>query len=342
MSNSPLVSYVKLSPNHSGRRNHKIDTITIHHMAGNLSVETCGNVFASRSRQASSNYGVDSKGRVGMYVEEHNRSWCSSSALNDNRAITIEVANDEIGGNWHVSDVALQKTIELCVDICRRNGIDRLNYTGDTRGNLTKHCWFANTNCPGPYLGSKFAYIADEVNKQLQGKVVENTHNMSKQSKNTTDISKPVTSVSSGLYRVRKSWTDAKSQKGAFKSLENAKICARKNEGYAVFDEKGNQVYPLLQSLSLEEIAREVMSGKWGNGQERKDRLACAGYDYDKVQDKVNELVRSKSTPSLKPIEVVAKEVINGRWGNGQDRKNRLTQAGYDYYKVQQKVNELL
>lgn len=136
-------------------------------MAGNISVETCGAVFAPVSRQASSNYGVDSKGRIGMYVEEHNRSWCSSSPENDHRAITIEVANDEFGENRHVSDIALEKTIELCVDICQRNGIERLNYTGDTRGNLTKHCWFANTNCPAPYLGSKFHYIADEVNRRL-------------------------------------------------------------------------------------------------------------------------------------------------------------------------------
>ena len=167
MSNSSLVEYVKLSPNCSKPRLHKIDTITIHHMAGNLSVETCGNFFAPTSRQASSNYGIGSDGRVGMYVEEKNRSWCTSSKSNDHRAITIEVANDKIGGDWHVSDKALSKLIELCVDICKRNGIKKLNYTGDTKGNLTMHKWFANTNCPGPYLESKFEYIADEVNKQL-------------------------------------------------------------------------------------------------------------------------------------------------------------------------------
>ena len=167
MSNSSLVEYVKLSPNCTKPRLHKIDTITIHHMAGNLSVETCGNVFAPTSRQASSNYGIDSNGRVGMYVEEKNRSWCTSSKSNDHRAITIEVANDKIGSDWHVSDKALSKLIELCVDICKRNGIKKLNYTGNTKGNLTMHEWFANTNCPGPYLKGKFPYIAEEVNKQL-------------------------------------------------------------------------------------------------------------------------------------------------------------------------------
>ena len=94
MSNSPLVSYTKLSPNHSGRRKHAIDTISIHCMAGDLTVESCGNLFASPSRKASSNYGIGSDGRIGLYVEECNRSWCTSSSSNDNRAITIEVANN--------------------------------------------------------------------------------------------------------------------------------------------------------------------------------------------------------------------------------------------------------
>lgn len=167
MSNSSLVDYVKISPNKNSPRKYAISKITIHHMAGNMSVEACGNMFYKVSRQASSNYGIGSDGRVGMYVEEKDRSWCSSSSENDHCAITIEVANDEIGGNWHVSDIALAKLIDLCVDICKRNGIPRLNFTGDKSGNLTMHKWFAATACPGPYLESKFPYIAEEVNKRL-------------------------------------------------------------------------------------------------------------------------------------------------------------------------------
>lgn len=166
MSNSPLVQYTKLSPNYNPRNN-KIKKITIHHMAGVLSVETCGNIFANPSRQASSNYAIGSDGRIAMYVEEKNRSWCSSSPANDHQAITIEVANCEYGGQWRVSDYVLSRLIELCVDICKRNGIEKLNYTGDTTGNLTMHKWFADTSCPGPYLSSKFPYIAEEVNKRL-------------------------------------------------------------------------------------------------------------------------------------------------------------------------------
>ena len=167
MSNSPLVDFTLISPNSTNPRNKKISKITIHHMAGNASVEQCGNVFQPKSRQASSNYGVGTDGRVGMYVEEKNRSWASSNPENDHMAITIEVANDG-GANWHVSDKALAKTIDLCVDICERNGIKELKFTGDKTGNLTMHKYFAATACPGDYLASKFPYIADEVNKRIK------------------------------------------------------------------------------------------------------------------------------------------------------------------------------
>lgn len=166
-SNSSLVNYTRRSPNHSGQRVYPITRITIHHMAGIASVEQCGATFANSARQASSNYGIDSNGRVGLYVDEKNRSWASSSWDNDNRAVTIEVSNSSIGGNWPVSDKALAKLIDLCTDICKRNGIKKLSYTGSISGNLTLHQWFAPTACPGPYLKSKMTYIATEVNKRL-------------------------------------------------------------------------------------------------------------------------------------------------------------------------------
>ena len=167
MRNSSLVNHVCLSPNRTSPRQKEITKITIHHMAGNGTVEACGREFACAGRQGSSNYAIDSQGRVGLYVEEKDRAWTSSSPDNDHRAVTIEVANDRIGGDWHVSDRALAKLIDLCVDICRRNRIERLNFTGDKTGNLTMHKYFAATACPGPYLESKFPYIAAEVNKRL-------------------------------------------------------------------------------------------------------------------------------------------------------------------------------
>lgn len=165
MGYSSLVDYVRLSPNCTKPRSRKIDGIAIHHMAGNLTVETCGAVFADPNRRASSNYGIGTDGRVGCYVAEENRSWCTSSSV-DERLITIEVANCSGAPDWKVSDQALESLIALCVDICRRYGF-KLNYTGDKSGSLHMHKWYAPTLCPGPYLGGKFLYIAEEVNRRL-------------------------------------------------------------------------------------------------------------------------------------------------------------------------------
>ena len=175
MSNSSLISYTKISPNKTSPRNHVIDTITIHCMAGNLTVESCGNVFYPSSRKASSNYGIGTDGRIALYVDEKDRSWASSNSANDNRAVTIEVAND--GGastGWHVSDKAMASLIKLCADICRRNSIKELKWKGDKsligqvdKQNMTVHRWFASKACPGDYLYGKHSYIAQEVNKLL-------------------------------------------------------------------------------------------------------------------------------------------------------------------------------
>ena len=178
MSNSPLVSYTKLSPNHSGLRKSKIDTITPHCVVGHLSLQTLGNVFAPTSRKASSNYGVDDKGNVGMYVEEKNRSWCTSSNANDQRAVTIEIASDT-KHPYKITDGAMKGLIALCVDICQRNDIPQLLWKSDKsligkvdKQNMTIHRWFSNTICPGDYIVSQLGYVADEVNKILLKKPV--------------------------------------------------------------------------------------------------------------------------------------------------------------------------
>lgn len=166
MSNSSLVDYKKISPNKT-KRTATIKKITIHHMAGNLTVEHCGNVFASSARQASSNYGIGTDGRIGLYVPENYRAWTSSSFANDNQAVTIEVANSKCGGTWPVSTKAYNTLIDLCVDICKRNGIKKLTYTGTSKGNLTCHFMFAATACPGTYLKARMTKIAAAVNARL-------------------------------------------------------------------------------------------------------------------------------------------------------------------------------
>lgn len=305
MSNSPLVSYTKISPNKSSPRNHKIDTVTIHCVVGQCSVETLGNVFAPTSRQASSNYGVGVDGRIGMYVEEKDRSWCSSNAANDNRAITIEVASDT-KEPYAVNAKAYAALIDLLVDICKRNGIkalvwstnkaDRVNHKNGC--NMTVHRDYANKSCPGTYLYERHAQIASEVNKRL----------------GSTNIKPEPEKPSGGLYRV---------QTGAFKSKANANamLAKVKAKGFDTYMVKVGDLYKIqvgafkvkanaeammkkLQAAgfstfitteegagkSVDELAQEVLQGKWGNGAERKKRLEAAGYDYAAVQKKVNQL----------------------------------------------------
>ena len=174
MSYSKLVSYVQISPNRSVRKDKvynpdgKVDKITIHHVAGDATVEALGALFGKPSRQASSNYGISSDGRIACFVEEEYRSWCSGSRENDYRAITIEVANCGGDPDWPVSDAAYSALLDLCEDICRRHDF-RLNFTGDKTGNLTMHKWFQPTGCPGPYLEARFPDIATEVNRRLDG-----------------------------------------------------------------------------------------------------------------------------------------------------------------------------
>lgn len=165
MSNSSLVSYTKILNHKNSPRNNSIKKITIHHMAGNLGLDTCYNVLNKGG--ISANYGIDSNGNIGLYVDEKDRAWTSASPSNDNQAVTIEVANNSGAPNWTVSDAAFNSLINLCVDICQRNGIKSLNYTGTTAGNLTIHKMFVATACPGPYLESKMPEIARLVNERL-------------------------------------------------------------------------------------------------------------------------------------------------------------------------------
>ena len=202
--NSPLVQYTKLSPNHSGLRNHAIDTISIHCVVGQCYIETLGNVFADPNREASSNYGIGYDGKIGMFVEEKNRSWCTSSSSNDNRAITIEVASDTYDP-FRVNDAAYESLIKLCADICKRNGIKELKWKADPsligqvdKQNMTVHRWFANKGCPGDYLYNRHYDIAKRVNALLgnSSTVTESTKTTTTTNTTTTSSGNKSTSTS--------------------------------------------------------------------------------------------------------------------------------------------------
>ena len=240
--NSSMVAYTKLSPNHSGQRTMAIDRITPHCVVGQCTAEGLGDWFAKSSTQASSNYGIDRDGRVALYVEEKNRSWCSSSNANDQRAITIECASDT-AEPYAFRDVVYKKLIELCIDICKRNGKNKLIWFGDNDKTLnyspksgemilTVHRWFANKSCPGNWMYARMGDLAEKVTKALQGSDSGSGGGSDSGDKETIK-----------WYRVRKNWADSKTQKGAYKILDNAKKCADHNPEYKVFDADGNVVY---------------------------------------------------------------------------------------------------
>ena len=239
--NSSMVAYTKLSPNHSGQRTMAIDRITPHCVVGQCTAEGLGDWFYKSSTQASSNYGIDKDGRVGMYVEEKNRSWCSSSNANDQRAITIECASDATEP-YAFRDVVYQTLIKLCIDICKRNGKNKLIWFGDKDKTLnyspksgemilTVHRWFANKSCPGNWMYARMGDLAEKVTQVLGG------------SDKPVEPEKPEDKTTIKWFRVRKTWRDSKTQKGAYKILDNAKKCADQNPGYKVFDADGKVVY---------------------------------------------------------------------------------------------------
>lgn len=200
MANSSLATYRKISSK-SNPRTGKITKITIHHMSGKMTGKQCADYFASTDREVSANYCVGYDGDIAVSVDEDRRAWTSSSRENDYAAVTIEVSNDGGAPDWHVSDKALAATIKLCADICKRNGIKKLYYDGTTNATLTRHCMFANTDCPGPYLKSKTTYICDEVNKLINA---SSTTTTKPSTSTSTTANKTLWRVQVGAYSVKK------------------------------------------------------------------------------------------------------------------------------------------
>ena len=330
MSNSNLAKYIHLVGNYHDRQGNGVSRIIIHHMAGNLSLETLGRIM--ESRESSATYGIDVNGNIGRYVDEAYRPWTSSSWEADKCAVTIEVANNSGAPDWTVSDASMNALIELCTDICKRNGIAKLNYTGDKSGNLHMHKWYAATACPGPYLGSKFPYIATEVNKRLNGST-------------TTAPSNPAT-PSNDLSKYTDHQLAEMVIAGKFGNGDSRKLAlgARYSAVQALVNAilSGSTNTPSEPKKSVADIAKEVIQGLWGNGTDRMKRLESAGYNYNEVQNKVNQMLSGNASAPSKSVDQLAREVIQGLWGNGADRKNRLTAAGYDYNAVQARVNQMM
>lgn len=325
MSNSPLVSYTKLSPNHSGKRTHTIDRITPHCVVGQLSAAGICGCFPA-GRDASCNYAIGTDGDVGLCVEEVNRSWCSSSNANDQRAVTIECASDR-SEPYAMNSKVYASLVNLCVDICKRNGKSKLLWFGDKNKALnyapksdemvlTVHRWFANKSCPGDWLYNRLGKLAAEVTNRLTGG-----------SNSTGGTSTP--SAGKMLYRV---------QTGAFSKKSNADALSAKLK-LAGFDNFITQVGGLYK-------VQVGAFSKKKNAENQMAKLKATGYDAFITTNSGSAV---SSTPAKKSNAEIAKEIYNGTcsdsrwstWGNGADRVNRLKQAGYDPSKVQSEVNKL-
>lgn len=310
--NSPLVTYKRITNNKTSPRNHVIDTITIHCIVGQWTAKQGCDYFATTDRECSANYVVGKDGSIGLSVEEKDRSWCSSSSSNDHRAITIEVASDT-AHPYAVTDEAYNALIKLVADICKRNGIKKLLWKADKsligqvdKQNMTVHRWFANKSCPGEYLYSRHSDIAAKVNALLGDSAGETAQ----------------TPTTQTLYRV---------QVGAYSKKANADAMLEKikNAGFDTYMVQVDGLYKVQVGAYSKKSNADAMAAK----------LKASGFDTY-ITTKSGTAVSAGT--QKKSVTELAKEVIAGKWGNGSDRKNRLTQAGYDYAAVQAKVNELM
>lgn len=308
--NSSLISYTNLSPNHSGQRTHSIDRITPHCVVGQLTAESICGCFTSTAVQASCNYGIGKDGKIALCVEEKNRSWCSSSSANDQRAVTIECASD-LNAPYAMTTAVYNSLVKLCTDICKRNGKKKLIWLGDKNKTLnyspksdemvlTVHRWFANKSCPGDWLYGRLGDLAAKVTAQLGGTAADS---------------------SGTLYRV---------QTGAFSKKSNADALEEKLRA------RGFDTY-MVQSDGLYKVQVGAYSIR-ANAEAMMEKVKAAGFDAFITTASGSAV----SSSNVKSIDTLAREVIRGDWGNGAERKQRLSAAGYDYAAVQQRVNKLL
>lgn len=339
--------------NYTHIRNNSINKSTPHHVAGVLTGEQVARIFQNPNRNASSNYIIGCDGKIVGCVDENCRAWTSSSPSNDHQAITIEVANDEVGGDWHVSDLCINRLIDLLVEIRQRTGVQPYVYDGTTNGTVTRHNMFANTNCPGPYLQSKLPYITEEINKRLTNGTapVEVPAQQTATRRNVGDVV-----TISGIYVASNSTNrlnPAKTSGTITKIINGARNPYLLNNGNLGWTNDGciidsaislpttnttTTTYRVQKNDCLSEIG-----AKLGVNWREIATMNCIKTPFTIYNGQVLKIPTSgttNNTPSLKSNEEICKEVWQGKWGNGGDRMYKLKQAGYDATLIQQMVNK--
>ena len=265
--NSKMVVCTKLSPNHSGQRTHSIDRISHHCVVGQVTAESLGNIFSKSSYRASSNYGIDKDGRVGLYVEEKNRSWCTSSNANDQRAVTIECASDT-KSPYRMNDAVYETLIKLCADICRRNGKKKLLWFGDKNKTLnynprsdemviTVHRWFANKSCPGDWLYSRLGDLAKRVTEELSEEEDETEKDKGLQAKDLAAFSNEEV-----IAKVGPLFTADQKKTGVLASISLAQFILESGYGKSELAQEANNCFGMKKSLSGNTWAGSVWDGK--------------------------------------------------------------------------------
>lgn len=284
--NSSMVAYTKLSPNHSGQRTMAIDRITPHCVVGQCTAEGLGDWFAKSSTQASSNYGIDKDGRVGLYVEEKNSSWCSSSNANDQRAVTIECASDS-AEPYAFQDVVYRKLIELCTDICRRNGKNKLIWFGDKDKALnyspksgemilTVHRWFANKSCPGEWMYARMGDLAEKVTEKPGGGSDSSGSTGSKgaQASALKDLSE-----ADAIKRVGALFTADQKKNGILASVSLAQFILESGYGKSELAQNANNIFGMKCNLSGNTWSGSSWDGKSKYAKKTQEQHTDGSYE---------------------------------------------------------------
>lgn len=339
------------SSNYTAKRNNTIKKQTAHHVAGILTARQLGNLFAKATRNASANYGIGVDGKIVGMVPEESRAWTSSSPSNDHQAITYEVSNDQVGGDWHVSDLSIERLIDLMADVQKRNpNTTHYIYDGTSKGTITRHNMFAATSCPGPYLQSKLPYITEEVNKRIK----EGTAPI--QVPTTPVITRKVGDVVtiSGIYVASNSTNrlnPARTSGTITKIVEGAKNPYLLNNGSlgwtndgCIMDSAYSQTttnttvtsYIVKDGDCLSEIGAKL-NVNW------KEIATLNGihspYRIFRGQKLNIPTATTVTKTNLKSNEEICREVWQGKWGKGGNRMYNLTQAGYNATLIQSMVN---
>lgn len=336
-----------------GRSGHKVEFIGIHHNAGNLSIQQTYNVW--QSRQASAHYQVDINGRIGQLVWDRDTAWALGNFDMNQRSINIEHANNTgAAGGWTVSEATLDNGAHLVAALCKLFKLGRPVWGQNVR----PHSQISPTACPGALAGAqRDAYMARAQYwyDQMTGSKPAPAPQPAPQPSPTTGY---LVKVTTPVLNIRKGAGTNFATAGSVKKGEVYTIVAesagqgaskwgklKSGAGWISLDYVQKTSAGSAPSAPAKKdnttIAREVLAGAWGNGNDRKNRLQAAGYDYNAIQAEVNRLMGGGSAPARKSVDTLAREVIAGKWGKGADRKRRLQAAGYDYNAVQRRVNQL-